>query len=832
MADIEVGVKLSVDEGGAEAKFERARDALGRFAKGSKKAGDEAEGAGDKAKGAGDKAKGAGDKFRRAGDRIRSSWKRAAKAVTSLRGALIAGGVGTAVAAVTRQVVDAGLQVERWGLGLKAVAGDTSAAAKEIDFLRGEAERLGLEFTTLADNYTLFAAASKGTAIEGRKTREIFVAVAESAAVLRLESESVRGVMLALTQMVSKGAISAEELRQQFGDRMPGALQAAERAFRTMTGNAAANMADMLKAVEQGQVDATEFLPHIARELQNTFGGGLDAAVESADSQFKRLKNALFDVGAAAAESGLLEWLGDVAGAAAGAIRALGGVEVPDARSPQDRLAAARQELSATATTVGRGRNERANPEIKRLTDEIEALERTLPENIGRAIEEAKLALEVETAALAKVDTSGKTRQQLARHGGKDAAEALAARDRVAGATVALRNLEAIQAGYDDDAKAAELERQRLADIEAKKKAKKLELERQRLADIDADEEEKRAKSVAAYTAGLRRRAEAEAELTEVQKLGLEVARQKRGWTAQEIEQAMAVAEAVDARTAAERDAAAAEEAETRRLEAQQALRDATLDALPDFQLAREEVEAWAEANIAKAGTDEQLAAAIAAVKDQILGQIAAEERLAQLRAEGGLAGAAAGAFDTWRGSAESAAEAMEGALVGAFDGATDALADFVVTGEANFKQFAESLIKDISRILIKQALIKGLETAFPNLFATQQHAGGVAGQLSGPVRRLPAALFAVAPRFHRGGLASNEVPAVLEKGERVLTKDQAAAGPSVTVQVINEGAPLEAAGPPSTEFDGERMVTAIVLRDIQDGGPIGRAIGVADRQR
>lgn len=50
-------------------------------------------------------------------------------------------------------------------------------------------------------------------------------------------------------------------------------------------------------------------------------------------------------------------------------------------------------------------------------------------------------------------------------------------------------------------------------------------------------------------------------------------------------------------------------------------------------------------------------------------------------------------------------------------------------------------------------------------------HTGGVVGQGGGIGRMVDPAMFATAPRYHRGGLAANEVPAVLLKGEEVLTE-------------------------------------------------------------
>ena len=56
-------------------------------------------------------------------------------------------------------------------------------------------------------------------------------------------------------------------------------------------------------------------------------------------------------------------------------------------------------------------------------------------------------------------------------------------------------------------------------------------------------------------------------------------------------------------------------------------------------------------------------------------------------------------------------------------------------------------------------------------------------------MRSVPSSLFAGAQRFHSGGwpgLASDEVPAILQRGERVLSRREVAAGGggvNVTIQ-------------------------------------------------
>ena len=47
--------------------------------------------------------------------------------------------------------------------------------------------------------------------------------MAEAARVNRSSTQEMQGVFTALTQIVSKGAVQMEELRQQLGDRLPGA---------------------------------------------------------------------------------------------------------------------------------------------------------------------------------------------------------------------------------------------------------------------------------------------------------------------------------------------------------------------------------------------------------------------------------------------------------------------------------------------------------------------------------------------------------------------------------------------------------------------------------
>jgi len=65
-------------------------------------------------------------------------------------------------------------------------------------------------------------------------------------------------------------------------------------------------------------------------------------------------------------------------------------------------------------------------------------------------------------------------------------------------------------------------------------------------------------------------------------------------------------------------------------------------------------------------------------------------------------------------------------------------------------------------------------------------HGGGIVGEDYFPTRQVSPAVFANAPRLHEG-LRSNEVPAILEKGETVLPKGAAAGGvTNITIQTLD----------------------------------------------
>ena len=204
---------------------------------------------------------------------------------TMLKGAIASMGIVAAV----KEIAQAGMEAERLRNAINAATGSVEAGAAEMAYVRSEAERLGLEIVSTADSYSKLTASARGTALEGQATRDIFTAVAQASTVLGLSAEQTNGALYSIAQMMSKGNVQAEELRGQLGERLPGAFNLAAKAMNMTTG-------ELNKALENGEVLATDLLPKLAEELHKTYGSQLEDAVKSTRAEVNRMKNSFFEL--------------------------------------------------------------------------------------------------------------------------------------------------------------------------------------------------------------------------------------------------------------------------------------------------------------------------------------------------------------------------------------------------------------------------------------------------------------------------------------------------------------------------------------------------------
>ena len=193
--------------------------------------------------------------------------------------------------------------------------------------------------------------------------------------------------------------------------------------------------------------------------------------------------------------------------------------------------------------------------------------------------------------------------------------------------------------------------------------------------------------------------------------------------------------------------------------------------------------------------------------------------------------------LDQARDAAESVFGAMESAL-----------ARFVTTGRVSFSGFVDSVIADLARLATRRYITQPLgdllfgalggggatpgAAVFARLQAGVGHVGTDVGQLGGVTRQVPPAVFALAPRFHSGGIAGlrpdggiaglrpDEVPIIAQAGEVILPRGAQIAAPAVEINFENRGTPQREVSR-EVRLDPRGLIVTVVTDDIRRGGPI-----------
>ena len=224
----------------------------------------------------------------------------AAAAATAKNTAMLKTYAAVAVGALAlgfKAVFESGVQAEKMQNALTAITGSSATAAKEMSYVRDVANKLGLELVSTSSAYTKLMASAKGTVLEGDKTRKVFEAVSGAAAKLGLSVAETDGALLAISQMMSKGVVSAEELRGQLGERLPGA-------FGAMAAGLGKTTAELSKMLEQGEV-GIDALNKFADQLNKQYGGS--GPVQTAQASLNRLGNAWEELKQSIAKSGVVD---------------------------------------------------------------------------------------------------------------------------------------------------------------------------------------------------------------------------------------------------------------------------------------------------------------------------------------------------------------------------------------------------------------------------------------------------------------------------------------------------------------------------------------------
>ena len=113
---------------------------------------------------------------------------------------------------------------------LKNTSGGLAAFTQNLRFANDMAQKYGIYINDITLNFARFTAAATMAGMSLEEQRNIFESLTRASVAFGFSADETNRIFLAITQMIGKGKVQAEELRGQLGERMPIAMQAMARA--------------------------------------------------------------------------------------------------------------------------------------------------------------------------------------------------------------------------------------------------------------------------------------------------------------------------------------------------------------------------------------------------------------------------------------------------------------------------------------------------------------------------------------------------------------------------------------------------------------------------
>ena len=201
-------------------------------------------------------------------------------------------------------------------------------------------------------------------------------------------------------------------------------------------------------------------------------------------------------------------------------------------------------------------------------------------------------------------------------------------------------------------------------------------------------------------------------------------------------------------------------------------------------------------------------------------------------------------------GQSDETFSAMTAMADMAFTSVGNSIADMLATGEADFKSFADGIVREMMRMMMQAMIIQPLMQAMG--FASGGYVGGSTG---GGSSYAPDVSGYYASGGYTGDGGKYEPAGIVHRGEYVFSKESvnrlgvgtlerlhrnskgyasgglvggsaAISSPSVEVNIINKSGQPVSAGQPKVRMDNMgRMVVDVMLDDLRRNGPYARQL-------
>ena len=226
------------------------------------------------------------DRVGRAADRNSSLLRKMSNAWLVLRSAMILSIPLKMFSAFIDKIISVDRSYQQFMASMYVSTSSMTKSKQAFDFVARAARAYGVELETLSKSYAKFRASASATLPTAAIDR-LFLSVSAVASVLHMAPQSVDRMFTAFTQMASKGQIYSEELKQQLGEHLPGAVALAAQAMGV-------SVRQLMDDMKKGKVDIVKFFSNMPDVIMEKFGKAAEISALSIQSQINNLKSTIY----------------------------------------------------------------------------------------------------------------------------------------------------------------------------------------------------------------------------------------------------------------------------------------------------------------------------------------------------------------------------------------------------------------------------------------------------------------------------------------------------------------------------------------------------------
>jgi tape measure domain-containing protein len=172
-------------------------------------------------------------------------------------------------------------EIDKQRLALKNVTKDVGEYQNALAFIDRTSRDLAIPQDVLNKQFTQLSASVIGAGGDIGLAKEAFIGIAAGIRGTGGSLADMEGALRATAQVFSKGKVSAEELREQIGERLPGA-------FTLFAKSMGKTPQELDKMLEQGQVTLNDFMKFV-RALSGEYGASASEIAASSQAAGDRL---------------------------------------------------------------------------------------------------------------------------------------------------------------------------------------------------------------------------------------------------------------------------------------------------------------------------------------------------------------------------------------------------------------------------------------------------------------------------------------------------------------------------------------------------------------